>query len=850
MKTVKAVLIVAVLIIVQAYAFSAYADGGYMRLSYLEGDAQIMTPEAGQWGLLSINTPIAEGDQIWVPQDGIAELQLNSGSYIRLDGNTSLQILSMDEDSSQFYLSQGSAYVYYDAPQGSVIQVDDPDASTRAFDRAIFRVDVQNQYSDVSCYKGYVETENQLGNTRVNAGQAVSLGRDTNGDIGPIGQPDEWDLWNRGRNDELFSRRDTGEGAYLPSELSPYSSELDRSGRWVRVPDYGYVWSPTVFVGPNWAPYRHGRWIRRGHDYVWLSNEPWGWAPYHYGRWAFAPAVGWFWVPPHHGSVHWGPGYVGWARTADYVAWVPLAPGETYYGRGDYGRNSVNITHVNIKQVNVTKVYQNVYINNGATVVRHDRFDRGFRDDDHVDMKIIKEKIFVKNHMSPGTPDIKPTKESYFVSDRRIPPDKAPPPRIRDVRVKELQQDRKFIRERDKSVLHPGKAPKALPLTAVSTPRSPGKQKNTFPQFRPEGQPQPAAPDNGRGRKEERKQPQVEPQQGQPAAPDNGRGRKEEKKQVQVEQQGQPAAPDNGRGRKEERKQPQVEPQGQPTAPDNGRGRKEERKQIQVEQQGQPAAPDNGQGRKEERKPVQVEPQLQPVVPDSGRGRKVEKPPAQVEPQQQLSVPDTGRAKREERKQQQVEPQRQPAVPDSNRGRKVERPPAQVEPQRQLSVPDTGRAKREERKPQQVEPQRQPAVPDSNRVRQVERPPAQVEPQRQLSVPDTGRAKREDRKQQQVEPQRQPAVPDSNRVRQVERPPAQVEPQRQLSVPDAGRARREERKQQQVEPQRQPAGNDGDRAAKGKRKPSQEEQGQSGSPQCGPGQKDEFNPAKCPQRRR
>ncbi|MCJ7604118.1 MAG: hypothetical protein MUO63_21790, partial [Desulfobulbaceae bacterium] len=69
MRILKAVMIAAVLMFVQAYAFSASANLGYMRISYLEGDAQIMTPEAGQWGLLSINTPIGEGDQIWIPQD-------------------------------------------------------------------------------------------------------------------------------------------------------------------------------------------------------------------------------------------------------------------------------------------------------------------------------------------------------------------------------------------------------------------------------------------------------------------------------------------------------------------------------------------------------------------------------------------------------------------------------------------------------------------------------------------------------------------------------------------------------------------------------------------------------------
>ena len=205
MKILKTVMLVVVLLLVPAYAFSA--NLGYMRISLIEGDVQIKTPDAGDWGYASINTPLAEGDQVWVPQGGRVELQLNSGTYIRLDENSALQILSMDKDSSQFYLSQGYAYIYYDAPRGSVIQVDTPDASTRAFDRAIFRIDMSDQYTDVAVYKGYVETENKVGKTRINAGQMVSLGQNTNGEVAPMGPSDEWETWNKTRNDRIFARR-------------------------------------------------------------------------------------------------------------------------------------------------------------------------------------------------------------------------------------------------------------------------------------------------------------------------------------------------------------------------------------------------------------------------------------------------------------------------------------------------------------------------------------------------------------------------------------------------------------------------------------------------------------------
>jgi len=93
-----------------------------------------------------------------------------------------------------------------------------------------------------------------------------------------MGPPDEWERWNKGRNDRIYASGGKS-SRYLPAELRPYSYDFDNSGRWVQVPQYGYVWTPTVVIGASWSPYRHGRWIWRGGDYIWVGYEPWGWAP-------------------------------------------------------------------------------------------------------------------------------------------------------------------------------------------------------------------------------------------------------------------------------------------------------------------------------------------------------------------------------------------------------------------------------------------------------------------------------------------------------------------------------------------------------------------------------------------
>jgi len=478
MKTAKYLLVVLIVLLCAPAAFAAGL--GHLRVSYLKGDVQVKTPETGEWGLAAVNAPLAEGDQVWVPDGGRVELQLNGGSFLRLDQGSSLQILSLDQDSSQFYLAQGRVYVYSDAPPGSVLQVDTPDASTRVFEKTVYRIDMGDQFSDVSVYKGYVEAENAAGTTRINAGEMLSLGQDSDGVVAPMGPPDEWETWNKSRNRRYAAS--VKSTTYLPEELRYYASDFDSNGRWVYVQDYGNVWTPTVSVTADWSPYRDGRWCWRGGDYVWIGREPWGWAPYHYGRWAFVPRVGWCWVPPARKAVYWSPGYVGWVTTPDSVAWVPLAPGEVYYGRGYYGPNSVNITNVNVTEVRITNVYRNVHVNNGVTVVRRDSFATSSPARIRADQAFVRNNLLARGSVRPGAPDIRPSRERGLFSAREVPRAKLPPQRVRGIEVQALKKERPLVRDRGRSVLAPGAAPRPLPVREVETKRRPGSGR---PELRP-----------------------------------------------------------------------------------------------------------------------------------------------------------------------------------------------------------------------------------------------------------------------------------------------------------------------------------------------------------------------------
>jgi hypothetical protein len=455
---------------------SSSATLGDLRVSIIEGDVQIKTSDTEDWVPAAINTPIMEGDILWVPEGGKAAIQMRDGSLIRLNERSSLEILVLDDKSCQFYLTTGHAYVNFKAWRGSLLQMDTAMASLRTYEASIFRIDaVDNGLTQISVFKGRVDTESQGGKTTIPSGNTLLLGSNNYAELSPLGPPDEWERWNKEKDKKLLAS--TTSSRYLPDELRPYSNDFDDNGRWVFVREYGYVWRPTVVVSSGWAPYRVGRWVWVRGDYVWISYEPWGWCPYHYGRWAFVVSFGWCWVPPLRGDVYWGPGFVGWVSTPAYVSWVPLAPREIYYGHGHYGRYSRNITNVNITTINVDKVvYRNVRVKDSVTIVHHDTFVEGKPRDVHV-----KENPFMANKIHIGQPNIRPEKTTVMPVIKEIPPKERPPERIKEIHAKDLKETRPLIREPNASVLNPHSPPKALEV----------KTRELKPEEKPRGEVQP-----------------------------------------------------------------------------------------------------------------------------------------------------------------------------------------------------------------------------------------------------------------------------------------------------------------------------------------------------------------------
>ena len=455
-----------ILFILVLPSYAGAANLGELRLSLVEGDVQIRTEDTSEWVPAIINMPLRDGDSIWVPEGARAEIQARNGTEVRLDERSSLDILTVDNDSLQFYLDQGQAYLNFRGQKrDSIIQLDTPVSSVRVYDPAKFAVAVsENGDTDISVFRGRVYAEGRSGKTQVSAGKMLYV-TDAYADISPLGRPDAWEEWNKER-DGTFGERGYS-SRYLPDELEVYSDDLDNNGRWVYTGQYGYVWTPTVHISFGWAPYSQGRWVWIDGDYVWVDSEPWGWVPYHYGRWAFLASFGWCWVPPERGDVYWGPGYVGWVSTPTYVAWVPLAPGEVYYGYGHYGRHSVNIVNVNVTTIKVKNVYKNMHVRDGVIGVPKEAFLKGKREE----IK-FRENPFLKDQISIGRPKIAPERATRIPVMKDVPKAKEPPVRVREIRVPELKEKRRFVREPERSVFRPGTSTRTMPVRDIKKPKT------------------------------------------------------------------------------------------------------------------------------------------------------------------------------------------------------------------------------------------------------------------------------------------------------------------------------------------------------------------------------------------
>jgi len=368
------------------------------RLNYSQGSVSFRPAGEDDWVTAVPNRPIVSGDDLWADENSRAEVHVGSAA-IRLDSQTGITFLTLDDDTTQIRLAQGSLIVRVrHVDDDDTYEVDTPNVAFTLLQPGEYRIDVSQDgnRTEVTTWHGRGHVTGGGLSYTVIAGQSASFTGNQDHldyDLNQVPDRDGFDSWAFDR-DEREDRADSAN--YVSREMTGYE-DLDEYGDWSYVAGYGPCWRPRAVV-VGWAPYRYGHWAYVGRwGWTWVEDEPWGFAPFHYGRWAFVSG-GWFWVP---GPVVVRPVYApalvafvgGGPRFTAGVGWFPLAPGEVYVPGYRVSRtyvNNVNITNTTVNVTKVTNVYNTTIINrtttvnnityvnqrvtNGVTVVSHDTF--------------------------------------------------------------------------------------------------------------------------------------------------------------------------------------------------------------------------------------------------------------------------------------------------------------------------------------------------------------------------------------------------------------------------------------------------------------------------------------------
>ncbi len=329
-----------------------------------------------------VNWPVTSRNQIVTARGARTEVRVGS-TAIRLDADSALDVVELDDDSVRLHLHYGTVSVRLhnrDVVRG--FELSTPQGRVRLQEPGRLRVDAgrDDDATVVTVFEGVALLDGSGASLTVRAGRRAELQNDDIRTAQAV--PNSFDDWT-----VLRDRRESHAAAerYVTSEMTGYE-ELDQHGVWRDDNEYGPLWTPRS-VAAGWAPYRDGRWTYlTPWGWTWVDNAPWGYAPSHYGRWVMVNQR-WCWAPGRNiGRPIWAPALVGWVggsgwnvafgsnrgRYAPAQGWYPLAPRDTFLP--GYRVPQDHLRYINRHARNDGDRRRHGHA--GLTVVQHDHFGR------------------------------------------------------------------------------------------------------------------------------------------------------------------------------------------------------------------------------------------------------------------------------------------------------------------------------------------------------------------------------------------------------------------------------------------------------------------------------------------
>jgi hypothetical protein len=356
------------------------------RVSHVEGLLTRYVPENKDWVATVQDSPFALDDALFTDEKGKAEIILPNNAWVRIGGQTQLQLLAIEDDFTELDLAFGVAR-FFNKSAKAELKVSTPYGYVLASHDTVFDLNVGDKSVEVIALQGTVDFVHVSNEARFEViAKSSCLLADAHHVTSTEGRVNKaWDKWNCNR-DSLWAKRFERcqeSVKHLPEKLHSEAYALEEYGRWERVDYEGSsraLWRPTRVVA-GWAPFTVGRWTVWHDEHCWMPAEPFGYVTHHYGNWVWVGSQ-WYWAPPVVGvSVHvggpivniglgWYPGRVAWLHSPvqHHVGWIPLAPDEIFYSHRYWGPASVVIGSVGAS-VFVTDIARYRY-HSRAVVVR------------------------------------------------------------------------------------------------------------------------------------------------------------------------------------------------------------------------------------------------------------------------------------------------------------------------------------------------------------------------------------------------------------------------------------------------------------------------------------------------
>ena len=386
------------------------------RITLLEGKVSFHGERDSGWQQAQLNYPVTSENSLWTEARSRAEVRIGP-SAIRLDDDSVLDIVALQDDVVQGYLQRGSIHVRLrssgDIDGNDLVRIDTPQGRFILDGNGRYRIDADvdgraqsnpgSRESRIAVFSGRARFEGINGtDTRltIDAGKQFSARMNDSGNATDFRfetlSETNFDRWADIRDREWDRVHERYARAVSPesreSHVSPYMTgyeDLDANGEWIDDREYGRLWAPRVLIA-GWAPYRYGRWnYVQPWGWTWIDDAPWGFAPFHYGRWVQVRSRWCWWPGTYVRRPVYAPALVAWFGGAGTqltigsgpaVGWFPLAPREHYIPR--YTKNIDYLRRINHLPRDHMPIAAPPHYRNhvpGATIINNTTFINGER---------------------------------------------------------------------------------------------------------------------------------------------------------------------------------------------------------------------------------------------------------------------------------------------------------------------------------------------------------------------------------------------------------------------------------------------------------------------------------------